>query len=73
MHSYAWNGEKVEKIALYKLFFEISKVTQFPEISSTFLKSKKTIIFAPKIVQYHYTNRNLGKFSLKTPKIADFP
>ena len=49
------------------------KISQkFPEIFSTFSKSKKTIIFAPKTVQNHNINQNLAKFSLKIPKIVDF-
>ena len=39
------------------------------EIFSTFRKSKKkTIVFAPKLVQNHYIDQNLAKFSLKTKK-----
>merc|ERR1712163_8891 len=56
------------------IFFEkFPKISRkFPEIFSTFSKSKKTITFAPKIVQNHYINQNLAKFPRKTPKIADF-
>ena len=49
----------------FEKFPKISK--NFPEIFSTFSKSKKTIIFAPKTVQNHNINQNLAKFSLKTP------
>ena len=56
------------------IFFEkFPKISQkFPEIFSTFSKSKKTVIVTPKIVHNHYINQNLAKFSLKTPKMADF-
>ena len=56
------------------IFFEkFPKISRkFPEIFSTFSKSKKTITFAPKIVQNHYINQNLAKFSLKTPKNGRF-
>ena len=56
------------------IFFEkFPKISQkFSEIFSTFSKSKKTIIFASKIVQNHYINQNLAKFSLKTPKNSRF-
>ena len=55
----------------FKKFSKISP--KFSEIFSTFSKSKKPIIFAPKIVQNRYINQNVAKFSLKTPKIANFP
>ena len=49
------------------------KISQkFPEIFSTFSKSKKTVIVAPKIVHNHYINQNLAKISLKTPKNSQF-
>ena len=54
----------------YEKFPEISQ--KFPEIFSTFSKSKKTIIFAPKIVQYHYINQNLAKFSLNHLSANEF-
>ena len=56
------------------IFFEkFPKISRkFPEIFSTFSKSKKTAIFTPKIVHNHYINQNLAKFSLKTPKNSRF-
>ena len=56
------------------IFFEkFPKISQkFPEIFSTFSKSKKTVIVTPKIVHNHYINQNLAKFSLKTPKNGQF-
>merc|ERR1712163_47553 len=52
------------------IFFEnFTKISRkFPEIFSTFSKSKKITIFTPKIVHNHYINQNLVKFSHKTPK-----
>ena len=57
-----------------QFFFEkISKISEkFPEILSTFSKSIKTFIFVPKLVQNHYIDQNLAKFSHKTPKTANF-
>ena len=56
------------------IFFEkFPKISRkFPEIFSTFSKSKKTAIFTPKIVHNHYINQNFAKFSLKTPKNSRF-
>ena len=56
------------------IFFEkFPKISRkFPEIFSTFSKSKKTAIFTPKIVHNHCMNQNFAKFSLKTQKIANF-
>ena len=48
-------------------FFE-----KFPEIFSTFSKSKKIIVFVPKLVQNHYIDQNLAKFYLKTTKNCRF-
>ena len=48
---------------------------KFSKISRNFLKifpTSKEVFFVPKIVQNHYFNQNLPKFSLKIPKIADF-
>ena len=57
-----------------QFFFEkISKISEkFPEILSTFSKSIKTFIFVPKLVQNHYIDQNLAKFSHKTPKNGQF-
>ena len=54
----------------YNFFEKFPK--NFLKFFQLFQKSKKTIIFMPKIVQNHYINQNLGKNSLKTPKIAGF-
>merc|ERR1712163_63522 len=43
-----------------------------PENFSIFFKSKKTIIFASKLVQNHHIDLNLAKFSPKTPKKCQF-
>ena len=57
-----------------QFFFEkISKISKkFPEILSTFSKSIKTFIFVPKLVQNHYIDQNLAKFSHETQKMANF-
>ena len=57
-----------------QFFFEkISKISEkFPEILSTFSKSIKTYIFVQKLVQNHYIDQNLAKFSHKTPKNGQF-
>ena len=54
----------------FEKFPKISK--KFPEIFSTFSKSKKTIIFVTKLVQNDYIDENLVKFSHKTPKNGQF-
>ena len=54
----------------FEKFPKISK--KFPEIFSTFSKSKKTIIFVTKLVQNDYIDQNLVKFSHKTPKNDHF-
>ena len=51
-------------------FFE-----KFPEKLWNFFnfsKSKKTTIFGPKLVQNHYMDQNVAKFSPKTTKKANF-
>ena len=55
-------------------FFEkFSKICKnFPVILSTFLKSKKAIIFVTKVVQNDYIDQTLVKFSRKTPKNGQF-
>ena len=57
------------------IFFEkFPKISRkFPEIFSTFSKSKKTIIFVTKLVRNDYIDQNLVKFSHKTPKNDHFP
>merc|ERR1711989_70498 len=55
----------------FEKFPKISK--NFPEIFSTFSKSKKkTIIYVTKLVQNDYIDQNSVKFSLKTPKNGQF-
>ena len=60
-------------ILIPMIFFE-----KFPKISNiswnifNFSKIEKTISFVPKLVQNHYIDQNLAKFSDKTPKTADF-
>ena len=51
-------------------FLRISQ--KFSEKFSTFSKSKKTIVFVPKLVQNHYIDQNLAKFALKPPKKTIF-
>ena len=51
--------------SFFKKFSKISR--NFPKIFPT----SKEVFFVPKIVQNHYINQNLAKFSLKIPKIAD--
>ena len=51
-------------------FLRISQ--KFSEKFSTFSKSKKTILFVPKLVQNHYIDQNLAKFFLKIPKNNQF-
>ena len=55
----------------FEKFPKISK--RFPEIFSTFSKSKKTIIIVTKLVQNDYVDQNLAKFSNKTKKRPFFP
>ena len=70
------NFRKFSKFGVYvRLFFQ--KIFQnFSKISWNFLNffkiEKNTIIFAPKIVQNHYINENLTKFSLKISKNSRF-
>ena len=55
---------------MFSTFFE-----KFPKVSRNFPKifpTSKKLFFVPKIVQNHYINQNLAKFSLKTPKNSRF-
>ena len=45
---------------------------KFPEIFSTFSKSKKTIVLVTKLVQNGYIDQHSVKFSHKTPKNVQF-
>ena len=62
--------QKYFRSFMFSTFFE-----KFPKVSRNFPKifpTSKKLFFVPKIVQNHYINQNLVKFSLKISKIAEF-
>ena len=56
------------------IFFEkLPKISKkFPEILTTFLKSKETIVFVSKLVRNCYIDEKLAKLSHITPKSGQF-
>ena len=64
-------SKKCRKFSKFRVLCTTIFFEKFTKISRNFFSFSKLekIIFAPKIVQNHYNNQKLAKFSLKTPKI----